>query len=61
MWNLFGYPFGSKTQEQFGFIKKNGFVPFDKHILKLSNDEQYDIMIKLELNKEKPVANANIV
>ena len=43
------------------FYQKNGFVLFDKHILKLSNDEQYDIMIKLELNKEEQVANANIV
>jgi ribosomal protein S18 acetylase RimI-like enzyme len=32
------------------FYKKNGFVPFDKHIFKLGNDEQTDIMMKLELN-----------
>lgn len=31
------------------FYKKNGFVPFDKHIFKLGNDEQTDIMMKLEL------------
>ena len=32
------------------FYKKNGFVPFDTHIFKLGNDEQIDIMMKLELN-----------
>lgn len=29
------------------FYNKNGFVPFDKHIFKLGNDEQTDIMMKL--------------
>lgn len=32
------------------FYKKNGFVEFDKHIFKLGEDEQTDIMMKLELN-----------
>jgi diamine N-acetyltransferase len=32
------------------FYKKNGFVEFDKHIFTLGNDEQTDIMMKLELN-----------
>jgi ribosomal protein S18 acetylase RimI-like enzyme len=32
------------------FYKKNGFVPFDKHIFKLGNDEQTDIMMKLDLS-----------
>ncbi len=32
------------------FYKKQGFVEFDKHIFKLGNDEQLDIMMKLELN-----------
>ncbi len=31
------------------FYKKNGFVEFDKHIFKLGNDEQTDIMMKLKL------------
>ena len=31
------------------FYKKNGFVAFDKHIFKLGDDEQTDIMMKLEL------------
>lgn len=31
------------------FYKKNGFIEFDKHIFKLGNDEQTDIMMKLEL------------
>ena len=31
------------------FYKKNGFVEFDKHVFKLGNDEQTDIMMKLEL------------
>ena len=29
--------------------KKNGFVVFDKHLFKLGNDEQTDLMMKLEL------------
>ncbi|MGE0567313.1 MAG: GNAT family N-acetyltransferase [Bacteroidia bacterium] len=31
------------------FYKKNGFVEFDKHIFKLGNHEQTDIMMKLQL------------
>jgi ribosomal protein S18 acetylase RimI-like enzyme len=31
------------------FYQKNGFVAFDKHIFKLGNDEQVDIMMKLQL------------
>ena len=31
------------------FYKKNGFVEFDKHIFKLGNDEQTDIMMKLQI------------
>ncbi len=32
------------------FYKKNGFVEFDKHIFKLGDDEQNDIMMKLKLH-----------
>ena len=31
------------------FYRKNGFVEFDKHIFKLGDDEQTDIMMKLML------------
>jgi ribosomal protein S18 acetylase RimI-like enzyme len=31
------------------FYTKNGFVPFDKHIFKLGDDEQTDIMMKKTL------------
>lgn len=31
------------------FYEKCGFIEFDKHIFKLGNDEQTDIMMKLEL------------
>jgi diamine N-acetyltransferase len=31
------------------FYKKNGFVEFDKHIFKLGDDEQTDIMMRLRL------------
>jgi ribosomal protein S18 acetylase RimI-like enzyme len=34
------------------FYKKNGFAEFDKHIFKLGNDEQTDIMMKLRLTNE---------
>lgn len=32
------------------FYKKKGFVEFDKHIFKLGNDEQTDIMMKLKIH-----------
>jgi diamine N-acetyltransferase len=32
------------------FYKKNGFVEFNKHIFKLGDDEQTDIMMKLKLS-----------
>ncbi|NQD70423.1 GNAT family N-acetyltransferase [Sphingobacterium shayense] len=32
------------------FYKKNNFVEFDKHIFRLGDDEQTDIMMKLKLN-----------
>jgi len=31
------------------FYKKNGFIAFDKHVFKLGEDEQMDIMMKLTL------------
>lgn len=31
------------------FYKKNGFIEFDKHIFKLGDDEQTDIMMKMKL------------
>ena len=31
------------------FYRKNGFTEFDKHIFKLGNDEQTDLMMKLKL------------
>ncbi len=33
------------------FYKKNGFIEFDRHIFRLGNDEQTDLMMRLELNK----------
>ncbi len=39
-----------KNLRAINFYKKNGFVEFDKHIFKLGNDEQTDIMMKLKLN-----------
>lgn len=35
------------------FYKKNGFVEFGRHVFKLGDDEQTDLMMKLSLN-EKP-------
>jgi diamine N-acetyltransferase len=35
------------------FYKKNGFIEFDKHIFKLGDDEQTDIMMKLQLSDSK--------
>ncbi len=39
-----------KNPRAINFYKKNGFVEFDKHIFKLGEDEQTDIMMKLKLN-----------
>ncbi|WP_219222972.1 GNAT family N-acetyltransferase [Pedobacter antarcticus] len=35
-----------ENQKAISFYKKNGFIAFDKHIFKLGNDEQTDIMMK---------------
>ena len=32
------------------FYKKNGFIEFDKHVFKLGDDEQTDIMMKLDID-----------
>jgi len=34
------------------FYKKNGLVEFDKHIFRMGNDEQTDIMMKLQIKNE---------
>lgn len=41
-----------KNLRAINFYKKNGFVEFDKHIFKLGNDEQTDIMMKLKLTND---------
>jgi ribosomal protein S18 acetylase RimI-like enzyme len=38
-----------KNLRAINFFKKNEFVAFDKHIFKLGDDEQTDILMKLEL------------
>lgn len=38
-----------KNLRAINFYSKNGFIAFDKHIFKLGNDEQTDIMMKLQL------------
>lgn len=40
-----------KNLRAINFYKKNGFIEFDKHIFKLGNDKQTDIMMKLTLIK----------
>lgn len=37
------------NQRAIKFYQKNGFVEFDKHIFRLGNEEQTDIMMKLNL------------
>ncbi len=39
-----------KNPRAISFYKKNGFVEFDKHIFRLGDDEQTDIMMRLKLN-----------
>jgi diamine N-acetyltransferase len=41
------------------FYKKNGFVAFDKHLFKLGDDEQTDILMKLPLKNASPKALAD--
>jgi len=38
-----------KNPRAIRFYKKNDFVEFDKHIFKLGDDEQTDLMMKLQL------------
>ena len=38
-----------ENKRAISFYTKNGFVEFDKHIFKLGDDEQIDIMMKLSL------------
>ncbi|WP_042721480.1 GNAT family N-acetyltransferase [Flavobacterium sp. B17] len=35
-----------ENQRAVSFYRKNGFVEFDKHIFRLGNDEQIDLMMK---------------
>lgn len=42
-----------KNANAIQFYQKNGFVAFDKHIFKLGNEEQTDIMMKLELKQRR--------
>lgn len=38
-----------ENHKALSFYKKNGFVQFDKHIFRLGNDEQTDLLMKLTL------------
>ena len=39
-----------KNLRAINFYKKNGFVEFDKHVFKLGNAEQTDLMMRLNLS-----------
>lgn len=39
-----------KNTSAIAFYTKNGFVTYDKHIFKLGNDEQTDLMMRLNLS-----------
>ncbi len=39
-----------KNSRAINFYKKNGFAEFDKHIFKLGDDEQTDIMMRLKIS-----------
>lgn len=41
-----------RNSRAINFYKKNGFAEFDKHIFKLGDDEQTDIMMKLDLKNK---------
>lgn len=38
-----------KNERALHFYKKNGFVEFDKHLFRLGDDEQTDLMMKLKI------------
>lgn len=40
-----------KNARAIRFYEKNGFVAFDKHVFRLGNDEQTDIMMKFPMKK----------
>lgn len=40
-----------KNSRAINFYRKNGFIEFNKHIFKLGNDNQTDIMMKLKLKE----------
>jgi ribosomal protein S18 acetylase RimI-like enzyme len=40
-----------KNPRAINFYKKNGFIEFDKHIFKLGDDEQTDLMMKLDIKR----------
>lgn len=40
-----------KNHRAISFYKRNGFKEFDKHIFRLGDDEQTDVMMKLEMDK----------
>jgi ribosomal protein S18 acetylase RimI-like enzyme len=42
-----------ENKKAIGFYTKNGFVPFDRHIFKLGDDEQTDIMMKKTLQPDQ--------
>lgn len=40
-----------KNKRAIQFYMKNGFIEFDKHIFRLGNDEQIDLLMKLSVNE----------
>lgn len=49
-----GYPYlwlgvWEENHRALNFYRRNGFIPFDKHIFKMGDEEQTDWMMKLEL------------
>lgn len=42
-----------QNQKAINFYRKNGFVEFDKHIFRLGDDNQTDIMMKLTLTSRE--------
>jgi len=40
-----------RNTKAISFYRKNGFIEFDKHIFKLGDDEQTDVMMKLDLSE----------
>ncbi|WP_311388691.1 GNAT family N-acetyltransferase [Apibacter muscae] len=44
-----------ENHKAISFYKKNGFIPFDKHVFRLGNEDQTDILMKKEIKTSNTI------